>query len=97
LSSPVKEVVDAVYDRCSEMDLMEIMSFRCDWNEEVVAQFYATLFVEQDEELSIGQSEESDSDITWLSYVLCPRPDDPVCLAVPLCPGSDDPALGRMI
>jgi hypothetical protein len=48
LSSPVKEVVDAVYDRCSEMDLVEIMSFRCDWNEEVVAQFYATLFVEQD-------------------------------------------------
>jgi hypothetical protein len=26
-----------------------------------------------------------------------PRPDDPVCLAVPLCPGLDDPALGRMI
>jgi hypothetical protein len=50
LSSPVKEVVEAVYDRCSEMDLVEIMSFRCDWNEEVVAQFYATLFVEQDEQ-----------------------------------------------
>jgi hypothetical protein len=49
LSSPVKEVVDAIYDRCNEMDLVEIMSFRCDWNEEVVAQFYATLFVEQDE------------------------------------------------
>jgi hypothetical protein len=32
------------------MDLVEIMSFRCDWNEEVVAQFYATLFVEQDEQ-----------------------------------------------
>jgi hypothetical protein len=48
LSSPVKEVVEAVYDRCSEMDLVEIMSCRCDWNEEVVAQFYATLFVEQD-------------------------------------------------
>jgi hypothetical protein len=27
LSSPVKEVVDAVYDRCREMDLVEIMSF----------------------------------------------------------------------
>jgi hypothetical protein len=42
-------VVEAVYDRSSEMDLVEIMSFRCDWNEEVVAQFYATLFVEKDE------------------------------------------------
>ena len=48
LASPVKEVVDAVFDRCQEMDLVDIMSFTCNWNEEVVAQFYATLFVEED-------------------------------------------------
>ena len=48
LASPVKEVVDAVFDRCQEMDLVDIMSFTCNWNEEVVAQFYATLFVEDD-------------------------------------------------
>ena len=48
LASPVKEVVDVVYDRCHEMDLVDIMSFSCNWNEEVVAQFYATLFVEED-------------------------------------------------
>src|SRR6185312_13801650 len=43
LASPLKEVVDVVYDRCHQMDLTEIMSFTCDWNEEVVAQFNATL------------------------------------------------------
>ena len=37
LASPLKEVVDAVYDRCQEMDLIDIMSFSCPWNEEVVA------------------------------------------------------------
>ena len=49
LASPVKEVVDAVYDHCREMDLVDIMSFRCDWNEEVVAQFYDILFIEENE------------------------------------------------
>ena len=39
LASPLREVVDAGYDRCQEMDLTEIMSFTCNWNEEVVAQF----------------------------------------------------------
>ena len=30
LASPLKEVVDAVYDHCQQMDLTEIMSFTCD-------------------------------------------------------------------
>jgi len=47
LATPVKEVVNAVYDRCQEMDLVDIMSFTCNWNEEVVALFYATLFVKE--------------------------------------------------
>ena len=47
LAAPVKEVVDAVYARCQEMDLVDIMSFRYHWNEEVMAQFYATLFIEE--------------------------------------------------
>ena len=34
-----------MFDHCQEMDLTEIMSFTCDWNEEVVAQFYATLYI----------------------------------------------------
>ena len=45
LASPLKEVVDAVHDWCQEMDLLGIMGFSCDWNEEVVAQFYATLHI----------------------------------------------------
>ena len=45
LADLVKDVVDAVYTRCQEMDLVDIMSFQCNWNEEVVAQFYATLFI----------------------------------------------------
>jgi hypothetical protein len=47
LASPVKDVVNAVVDRCQEIDLIDIMSFTCHWNEEVVAQFYATLFIEE--------------------------------------------------
>ena len=46
-ASPVKDVIDAVHAHCQEMDLIDIMSFSCDWNEEVVAQFFATLFVEE--------------------------------------------------
>ena len=49
LASPVKEVVDVVYTRCRDMDLVDIMSFQCHWNEEVVAQFYATLYIEENE------------------------------------------------
>jgi len=48
LASPLKEVVDSVFDHCQEMDLTEIMSFTCDWNEEVVFQFYATLHISDD-------------------------------------------------
>ena len=47
LASPLKEVVDDVYDCCQEMDLVDIMSFTCHWNEEVVAQFYATLHISE--------------------------------------------------
>jgi len=47
LAALVKDVVDAVYAHCQEMDLVDIMSFQCHWNEEVVAQFYATLFIEE--------------------------------------------------
>ncbi|RLM77883.1 hypothetical protein C2845_PM12G07230 [Panicum miliaceum] len=38
-------VVREVEDACRRMNLSSIMSFNCDWNEEVVAQFYATLCV----------------------------------------------------
>src|SRR6185312_9563275 len=47
LASPLKELVDVVYDRCQEMDLVDIMSFSCPWNEEIVAQFYATLHISE--------------------------------------------------
>jgi hypothetical protein len=46
LSSPCKEVIDAVHYRCRHMGLINIMHFSSDWNEEVVAQFYATLYVD---------------------------------------------------
>ena len=48
LASLVKEVVDVVYTRCRDMDLVDIMSFQCHWNDEVVAQFYATLYVDRE-------------------------------------------------
>ena len=42
----MSEVVEAIHARCVEMDLADIVAFQCDWNEEVVAQFYATLWVD---------------------------------------------------
>lgn len=48
MTSPVKEVMDAIYDRCVELDLVDIMEFKCNWNEEVVAQFYATLWIDDE-------------------------------------------------
>jgi hypothetical protein len=38
-------VVREVQDACRRMHLTSIMSFNCDWNEEVIAQFYSTLYV----------------------------------------------------
>jgi hypothetical protein len=38
-------VVREAQDACRRMNLTSIMSFNCDWNEEVVAQFYAALYV----------------------------------------------------
>jgi hypothetical protein len=46
IPAPCKEVLDVVYARCHEIGLLNIMNFSCDWNEEVVAQFYATLYVD---------------------------------------------------
>jgi hypothetical protein len=38
-------VVREVEDACRRMNLSSIMSFNCDRNEEVVVEFYATLYV----------------------------------------------------
>jgi hypothetical protein len=38
-------VVREIEDACRRMRVSSIISFNCDWNEEVVAQFYATLYV----------------------------------------------------
>jgi hypothetical protein len=38
-------VVREVQDASRRMHLTSIMSFNCDWNEEVIAQFYSTLYV----------------------------------------------------
>ena len=47
LEPPVREVVSAVYAECTRKRLVDIMSLRCDWNVEVVAQFYATLHIHE--------------------------------------------------
>jgi hypothetical protein len=40
-------VVREVTDACRRMNVSLIMSFNYDWNEEIVAQFYATLYVDR--------------------------------------------------
>ena len=41
-------VVHQSVSACSRMKLQTIMNFNCDWNEEVVAQFYTTLYVDRE-------------------------------------------------
>ena len=41
------QVVTQAVDTCQNMHLQDIMNFNCHWNEEVVAQFYATLYVDR--------------------------------------------------
>ena len=43
-----KALVDHAIAICQRTGVYEIMEFQHDWNIEVVAQFYATLFVEED-------------------------------------------------
>jgi hypothetical protein len=40
-------VAEEVVDACNRMNLTSIMSFNLDWNEEIGAQFYATLYVDR--------------------------------------------------
>ena len=45
---PLKPIVEDVYKRCVEMDVDKVMAFECPYNEEVIAQFYATLWVDEE-------------------------------------------------
>ena len=44
-----KASIDHAIAICEHIGVYEIMEFQHDWNIEVVAQFYATLYVEEDE------------------------------------------------
>ena len=44
-----KSSIDHAIAICEHTGVYEIMEFQHDWNTEVVAQFYATLYVEEDE------------------------------------------------
>jgi hypothetical protein len=46
LSLPLGNIAQAVYISCREFGLSYLMRLSCDWNEDVVAQFYATLYVD---------------------------------------------------
>jgi hypothetical protein len=46
LPAPIEEVMQAVQTRCQFMGIAYLMGLRCDYSQEVVAQFYATLYVD---------------------------------------------------
>ena len=46
-------IFDEVIAACEEKELFELMELRQDWNKEIVAQFYSTLWVEITDERSI--------------------------------------------
>jgi hypothetical protein len=49
LPTPIEEVMQAVHTRCQFMGIAYLIGLRCDYSQEVVAQFYATLYVDRDE------------------------------------------------
>jgi hypothetical protein len=49
LPAPIEEVMQAVHTRCQFMGISYLMGLWCDYSQEVVAQFYATLYVDEDE------------------------------------------------
>ena len=48
LKAHKKPSLDRAVDICARIGASEIMSFKHDWNTEIVAQFYATLYVDSD-------------------------------------------------
>ena len=46
LSLPYGDIARAVYNRCHDFGLDYLMRLQCDWSDEVVAQFYSTLYVD---------------------------------------------------
>ena len=44
----LQKSIDHAIAICERIGVYEIMEFQHDWNTEVIAQFYATLFVEED-------------------------------------------------
>jgi len=47
ITGPLEPVIRDVHKRCVEMDVDKIMGFQGHFNEEIVAQFYATLWIDQ--------------------------------------------------
>jgi hypothetical protein len=41
------EIFDGVVAACRDKHLRDVMSFQKNWNNEIIAQFYATLYVEE--------------------------------------------------
>jgi hypothetical protein len=46
LLAPIEEVMQVVHTRCQYMGIAYLMGLRSDYSQEVVAQFYATLYVD---------------------------------------------------
>jgi hypothetical protein len=52
-------IFDEVMAACKAKHLRDIMAFRKDWNNEIIAQFFATLYVEERYiEISLNDGEE---------------------------------------
>jgi hypothetical protein len=49
LPAPIEEVMQAIHTRCQFMRITYLMGLRSDYPQEVVAQFYVTLYVDRDE------------------------------------------------
>lgn len=46
-------IINSMIAECKAKNVSDIMAFQKDWNDEVIAQFYATLYVEEHENVRI--------------------------------------------
>ena len=59
---------NAAIKTCDRFDLTDIMSFRYDWNEEILAQFHATYFWDQDEDIVHWMTDKRHYRISFLTF-----------------------------
>jgi hypothetical protein len=50
-------VFNKIKATCDELEMTEMMSFKYDWNKEIICQFYATLYFDADGQMLLWMTD----------------------------------------